>query len=139
MRVDRFIPSSAQKLFDIVADPRQHPSLDGSGTVVSAGIVGPERLELGSQFSMGMKIGARYNMVSTVVEFVEGHRIAWKPSGDYVWRYTFTPVEGGTVVVEEWDARTSKRRLMMGLLGFPQRNRRGIEQTLENLHALAVA
>ena len=104
----------------------------------TASATGPEKLSLGSEFAIGMKIGANYAMTNTVIEYEEGRRIAWKPQGDYVWRYTFTPVEGGTMVTEEWDARTSKRRWLMGLLGFPRRNRRGIEQTLERLHNISV-
>lgn len=138
VRAERFIPVAAQQLFDIVADPHQHPHIDGSGTVKTASATGPEKLSLGSEFAIGMKIGANYAMTNTVIEYEEGRRIAWKPQGDYVWRYTFTPVEGGTMVTEEWDARTSKRRWIMGLLGFPRRNRRGIEQTLERLHNISV-
>lgn len=85
-----------------------------------------------------MKIGANYGMTNTVTEYEEGRRIAWTPNSDYLWRYRFTPVDGGTIVAEEWDARTSKRRFFMGLLGFPRRNRRGIEQTLERLHDISV-
>lgn len=138
VRVERFIPVPAQQLFDIVADPRQHPRIDGSGTVKTADATGPGRLSLNSRFSIGMKLGASYGMVNTVTEYEEGRRIAWKPKGDYLWRYTFTPVDGGTIVAEEWDARTSKRRFFMGLLGFPRRNRRGIEETLERLHNISV-
>lgn len=138
VRGERFIPVPAQQVFDIVADPRQHPHIDGSGTVKTASVTGSEKLSLGSKFSIGMKLGASYDMVNTVTEYEEGRRIAWKPKGDYLWRYTFTPVEGGTLVAEEWDARTSKGRFIMGLLGFPRRNRRGIEQTLERLHDISV-
>ena len=123
MRVERFIPVPAQQLFDIVANPRQLPQIDGSGTVKTVSAMGPEKLSLGSKFSVGMKLGASYGMINTVTEYEEGRRIAWKPKGDYMWRYTFTPVTGGTVVAEEWDARTSKRRFFMGLLGFIGRNR----------------
>lgn len=138
VRVERFIPVPAQQLFDIVSNPRQHPHIDGSGTVKTVSAMGPEKLSLGSKFSVGMKLGASYGMINTVTEYEEGRRIAWKPKGDYVWRYTFTPVTGGTIVAEEWDARTSKRRFFMGLLGFIGRNRRGIERTLERLHSTSV-
>src|SRR5699024_10354639 len=138
VRVERFIPVPAQQLFDIVADPRQHPRIDGSGTVKTADATGSEKLSLNSRFSIGMKFGASYDMVNTVTEYEEGRRIAWKPKGDYLWRYTFTPVDGGTIVAEEWDTRTSKRRFFMGLLGFPRRNRPGIEQTLDRLHTISV-
>lgn len=134
--VDRFIPVDAQKIFDLVATPTEHPRIDGSGTVQTSNVQGPERLSLGDTFSVDMKFGAKYRMTNTVVEIEEGRLIAWKPGGDYVWRYRFSPVEGGTVVTEEWDASSSKRCFMMRLLGFPRRNRRGITQTLARIHTI---
>lgn len=138
VRVERFIPAPAQQLFDIVADPRQHPRIDGSGTVKSVSTNGPKKLYLNATFAVDMKLGMNYDMGNTVIEYEEGRQIAWKPGGDYLWRYTFTPSGGGTIVAEEWDASASKRRFMMGLLGFPRRNRRGIERTLERLHEVAL-
>ena len=38
-------------VFAILADPRQHPRIDGSGTVQGT-VSGPERLTLGSEFGM---------------------------------------------------------------------------------------
>ncbi len=139
VKVQRFIPMPAQALFDVVADPRQHPRIDGSGTVKILESIKPEKLALGSTFSVGMKLGVSYGMTNTVTEYEEGRLIAWRPKGDYFWRYTFKSVDGGTIVTEEWDARTSKRRFLMALMGFPRRNRRGIERTLERLHNIAAA
>ncbi|MHA2790101.1 SRPBCC family protein [Corynebacterium sp. S7] len=136
MSVDRFIPAEPQTIFDLVADPAEHPRIDGSGTVKETNVEGPEKLSLGDSFSVDMKMGKSYRMTNTVVEIEEGRLIAWKPGGDYVWRYRFKPVEGGTIVTEEWDARNSKRCFMMQLLGFPRRNRRGITQTLERIHEI---
>lgn len=133
--VDKFIAAPAQELFDVVADPAMHPEIDGSGTVHTAHAAAPERLALGARFGMGMKMGARYSMQNTVTEFEEGRLIAWQPRGGYTWRYRFVPVDGGTLVTEQWDARTAKRRTIMGLLGFPRRNRRGITATLHRLAA----
>lgn len=135
--VDRFIPADTQKLFDLVANPAEHPRIDGSGTVKDSNTEGPTKLSLGDTFSVDMKMGKSYRMTNTVVEHEEGRLIAWKPGGDYVWRYRFKPVEGGTIVTEEWDARNSKRCPIMKLLGFPRRNLRGITQTLERIHAIA--
>lgn len=73
-RVERFIPVPAQQLFDTIADPRQHPRIDGSGTVKSVDAAGPAKLSLGSTFSVGMKLGASYGMTNTVIEYEEGRR-----------------------------------------------------------------
>lgn len=137
--VEKFIPAPSQKIFDIVADPRQHPLIDGSGTVTSADTSGPEKLSLGATFGIGMKFGKSYSMLNTVTEYEEGRLITWKPEGDYTWSYRFEPVEGGTLVTETWDAQKSKRRPGMAILGFPRRNRKGIAASLDRLHDLALA
>jgi hypothetical protein len=135
--VSRVIDAPKQDLFDIVADPAQHTVLDGSGSVRQSHEGNPSRLYLGAEFGMGMRIVIPYKMNNTVVEFEEGDRIAWKPAGNYVWRYIFEQLETGTRVTEQWDARSTSRRFVMKLLGFPKKNRRGIEQTLRRLDDMA--
>lgn len=138
VREDRFIPVDAQTLFDIVADPAQHPVLDGSGSVRQSDPGNPSRLFRGARFSMGMKIGASYQMANEVTEFEEGVRIGWQPASGHTWRYIFHPVQAGTVVTEEWDARHGRVRLLPVLAGFRSRNRRGIRATLQRLERHAV-
>ncbi|MDT4892580.1 MAG: hypothetical protein QOE97_1615 [Pseudonocardiales bacterium] len=135
----RVIAAPAQTLFDIVADPAQHPVIDGSGSVQALREGAPERLSLGATFGMHMKLGAPYKILNRVVEFEDGRRIAWRHFNGHVWRYLFEPVEGGTEVTEQWDARTAKNRLGLRLLGFPQRNRRGIRATLQRLDEVVAA
>ena len=121
--VERFIASPPEPIFDLIADPRRHRDIDGSGTVREARDVDPpaggsgadtHRLALGSRFGMSMKMGLPYSMVSTVVEFEENRRLAWQtrgpgPIGRHVagriWRYELEPVDGGTLVRESWDIR----------------------------------
>jgi hypothetical protein len=133
----RTIEASPQELFDIVADPARHPELDGSGTVRAARAGNPGRLGLGATFSMDMKIGAPYKIRNTVIEFEEPARIAWRHFNGHVWRYLFEPVDGGTRVTEQWDARPARNRLALLLVGFGRRNRRGIRATLSRLEELA--
>ena len=129
----RVIAAEPQRLFDIVADPAMHPVIDGSGSVREAREGNPPRLSAGAKFGMDMKLGAPYKITNKVVEFDEGHTIAWRHFNGHVWRYTFEPVEGGTKVTEQWDARPAKNRIGLVLLGFPQRNRRGMRATLKRL------
>jgi uncharacterized protein YndB with AHSA1/START domain len=121
--VERFIASPPEPIFELIADPRRHRDIDGSGTVRGArDIEAPEddaegtadRLRLGSRFGMSMRMGVPYSMVSTVVEYEENRRLAWQtrgpgPIGRHVagriWRYELEPVEGGTLVRESWDIR----------------------------------
>ena len=63
------VNASADALFAIVSDPRRHGELDGSGTVKDT-VKGPERLEQGAKFSVGMKqYGVPYRITSTVTDF----------------------------------------------------------------------
>jgi Polyketide cyclase / dehydrase and lipid transport len=135
----RVIAAERQRIFDIVADPAMHPVMDGSGSVRAIRPGGPQRLALDAKFGMDMKLGAPYKIVNTVVEFDEGHRIAWRHFNGHIWRYTFEPVDGGTLVTEQWDARRTKNRILLRLMGFPARNRRGIQNTLQQLDELATS
>lgn len=128
------IPAPADAIFAILADPRQHTRIDGSGTV--KGIVsGPDRLGPGATFGMNMKQGAPYKITSRVTEFEEGRLLAWQHPVGHVWRYVLEPVDGGTRVTESFDYSTvgPVRAAFLGLGGFPKRNQKGIEQTLVRL------
>jgi hypothetical protein len=135
----KVIASDPQSLFDIVADPAMHPEIDGSGSVQAARDGGPARLSIGAKFGMDMKIGAPYKILNTVVEFDEPKQLAWRHFNGHVWRYLFEPVEGGTKVTEQWDARPAKNRIFLRLAGFPGRNRKGIKATLDRLAELATS
>jgi uncharacterized protein YndB with AHSA1/START domain len=136
------IDAPPDTVFAILADPRQHARIDGSGSVQEV-TEGPERLHLDSRFGMGMKLfGLPYKISNRVVEFDEGRRIAWRHIGLHRWRYELAPTtSGGTHVTETWDP--SYYPLGSGhfltLLGFPERNRGGIEATLPKLKAAAEA
>jgi uncharacterized protein YndB with AHSA1/START domain len=132
------ISAPPEVVFAILADPRQHARIDGSGTV--RGVVdGPDRLALGSTFGMDMKIGARYRIRNRVVEFEDGRLIAWRHFGAHRWRYELEPVAGGTRVTETWDVShcSGPVRVALRLVGYPRRHERGIARTLGNLRAAA--
>ena len=127
-------------VFAILADPRQHPRIDGSGTVRDS-LTGPERLELGSEFGMEMKAGAKYKITNTVVEFEEDRLIAWRHKGFHRWRYELTPTaDGGTEVAETWDLSRYPGFVAAGLDAFMGRKTlSAIEETLVKLKAAAEA
>jgi len=115
--VERVIPAPPDKIFDLLADPRRHPEIDGSGSVKRVK-AGPERLALGARFGMAMKLGVPYSMESEVIEFDENRRIAWQTrpptplgkrvAGGRIWRYELEPTDGGTRVRESWDISQEK-------------------------------
>jgi len=127
------VPAPAQMIFDLLADPRRHGEIDGSGSIQSAQLDAPERLSLNATFGMKMKIGLPYKITNTVVEFEEGKTIAWRHFGGHIWRYILEPVDGGTKVTEQFDWNKSKAPLILKLRKSPQDNAKSIEKTLENL------
>ena len=129
------VPAPAQEIFDLLADPRRHGEIDGSGSVKAAHDDAPQRLALGVTFGMDMRIGVPYNITNTVVEFEEGRRIAWRHFGGHIWRYVLEPVEGGTKVTEEFDWKKAKSPIGLRLINAPRRNAVAMERTLQNLKA----
>ena len=143
--VERVIPVPPEKVFELLADPRRHRDIDGSGTV--RGVKGdaaakPERLALGSRFGMSMKLGIPYSMVSEVIEFEDGRRIAWQTrppiggrlAGGRIWRYELAPVEGGTRVRESWDI--SQEKIKAVVRPARKRTREAMERTLARIEEL---
>lgn len=133
--VSRRIAAPPQAVFDVVADPRLHPLIDGSGTVRRARRE-PQRLSLGARFGMDMRVGVPYRITNEVVEFDEGRRIAWRHWGGHTWRYEVEPSEGGTEVTETFDWSTSISPRFIELLGYPDRHPPAMEATLERLDRL---
>jgi hypothetical protein len=90
---------------------------------------------------MDMKLfGLPYKIRNTVVEFERDRRIAWRHFGAHRWRYELEPTgDGGTRVTETWDATRYVSLVFAGLraAGFPERNRRGITETLVRLKGAA--
>jgi uncharacterized protein YndB with AHSA1/START domain len=135
------IAAPPETVFGILADPHQHPRIDGSGTLQET-IKGPDRLSKGAQFGMDMKLfGLPYKIRNTVVEFEDDRRIAWRHFGGHRWRYVLEPTATGTRVTESFDYSRYgfPARRFIELMKFPQRNREGIIGTLANLKKVAEA
>jgi uncharacterized protein YndB with AHSA1/START domain len=141
--VERFIAAPPERIFDLLADPARHRDIDGSGTVRDAKSGGGERLALGSQFGMSMKMGLPYSMVSTVVEFEDNRRIAWQTrppvlpwiAGGRIWRYELEPADGGTIVRESWDITQERPTKALVRLGRTK-TRENMEKTLARIESL---
>ena len=145
--VERVIAAPPERIFAIVADPRRHQDINGNGTVRDA-YDAPDKLSLGATFGMNMEYGASYQMVSTVIEYDVGRRIAWQsrpPSGSSrwrhlfggrIWRYELEPVAGGTCVRESWDL--SEEGLRWLVIGYRRQTRANMKTTLERLEQIVL-
>jgi len=149
LTVERFIPASANAIFDVLADPAKHKLIDGSGMLQGAQPASEPRLTLGSTFGMGMRLLVSYSTVNRVVEFEENRRIAWKtgPTGipgrflaGRTWRYELEPTAGGTHVRESWDITDDHQRILLKLGNiYSNKTKRDMERTLERLSDLVTA
>ena len=133
--VERVITAPSEKVFDVLADPSQHPVIDGSGTVKHTRGKEPGRLSLGAKFGMSMKLGIPYPITNTVVEFDENRLIAWRHFGGHRWRYELEPAGDGTRVREtyDWSTAIPPTRLYIAVSGEPRRAEEAMTRTLERL------
>ena len=126
-------------VFAILADPAAHLEIDGTESIqgVTSAQMG-RKLRLGDRFGMNMKLGLPYRIRNTVVEYDENRLIAWQHFAKHTWRYELDEFEPGrTRVTESWDWSGSPYARLMELVGFPDRNRKGIAASLVKLKALA--
>ncbi len=104
------IKAPAKVIFDLIADPKSHTKIDGSG-MLKGELKAPERLYLGASFGMKMRLGIPYIIKNTVLEFEENKSIAWRHLLHNVWRYELIEIEpGSTRVIQTWDGRNARSK-----------------------------
>ncbi|MEE4023632.1 SRPBCC family protein [Gordonia sp. PKS22-38] len=125
------------EIFALVANPHRHPELDGSGTVRHTPVTGPERLERGARFSVGMKqYGFPYKITSTVTEFADNQVIEWRHPMGHRWRWEMASESPtSTRVTETFDYSRLKMPKAIEIIGYDKKNADGIEATLTALSA----
>jgi polyketide cyclase/dehydrase/lipid transport protein len=133
------VDADPSTVFDVLADPSQHPLFDGSDSV-KARLGGPPRLYLGAQFSMRMRWVAPYLIKNTVIDFDEDRCIAWRHFARHVWRYELTPVGTGsttrTQVTETFSWGPAPLGFLYPRTGLVRRNDDAIRTTLQRLKVL---
>lgn len=127
------VNAPAAVIFELVANPRRHHELDGSGTV-GPNISGPERLTLGATFSTHMRMfGVPYKTTCTITQFQENAIIEWQVGGRQKWRWELRELEPEiTEVTETWDIRGVTGAVILNIT-LGNRTARGLEQTLQQL------
>jgi uncharacterized protein YndB with AHSA1/START domain len=128
LAVTRRVEVPADELFALVADPANHPLIDGSGMVRET-VPAARLAAVGDAFVMNMhhdEWGA-YQMRNEVIEFEDGRRLVWEPArivepgpdgeekldcAHYRWGWEFAP-DGpdATQVTETFDCTRSPQWL----------------------------
>ena len=126
------------ELYALVADPRRHHELDGSGTVRD-NIKAPAELAVGAKFSTHMKMyGLPYRITSTVTALKPNEVVEWRHPLGHRWRWEFESLSPTLTRVTETfdysDAGTIKNKLRYyERIGAKKGNAAGIEATLARL------
>ncbi len=133
----REIAASADRIFELIADPAQQPLWDGNDNLAKAE-PGQRIRGVGDVFIMTLTMGSiRENHV---VEFDEGRRIAWFPSErgrrppGHLWRWELEPVaETSTRVTHtyDWSGLTDMNRLPRARKTTPERLRASLDRLAE--------
>lgn len=103
----REVSAEPERIFELIADPAQHPRWEGNDNVAEAD-AGQRVRAVGDVFTAILTMGVvRENHV---VEFVEGRRIAWRPSEPgqpppgHLWVWDLQPTgTGRTLVTHTYD------------------------------------
>jgi hypothetical protein len=134
------IDAPANVIFDILVQPQRHIDVDGQRSVQSV-ISGPERLTLGSKFTMGMRLGVRYRITSTVLEFVPNKRITWAHLLGNRWSYDLTALSPTQTLVRETNDLKAAgwRGRLSPVARNPEGMRKAIAKSLVRLKAMAEA
>ncbi|MFJ6699898.1 SRPBCC family protein [Streptomyces sp. NPDC091272] len=130
----KLLQAPAPRIFDVLADPRNHARLSGDGSVRDAHPGNPERLSHGAVFRMRVHMVIPYWITNEVVHFEENHAIAWKHYAGHTWRWTLDPRgPESCLVTETFDYSTTLTPNLFAAARVPQRNLRNIEKTLTKL------
>lgn len=130
VRADREIAASADRIFELIADPAQQPGWDGNDNLKEAA-PGQRVRAAGDVFTMRLTRGGTRD--NHVVDFVEGRRIAWRPAVQgksppgHLWAWELEPLgPSRTRVTHTYDWTQLKDR---------SRIPRARATTAEKLHA----
>ena len=135
----RDIAAGLERIFELIADPTEQPRWDGNDNLSEAP-AGQRVHAVGDVFTMIITQGkVRENHV---VEFDEGHRIAWKPAEPgqeapgHLWRWELEPIGSSRTRVThtyDWTQLTDEQRTPRARATTADR----LQASLDRLAALA--
>jgi hypothetical protein len=131
------VAAPAADLYALVADPRRHHELDGSGTVRD-NIKMPSKLLVGSKFSTSMRMfGVPYRITSTVTALEPNELVEWRHPLGHRWRWEIESLSPtltqGTETFDYRDTGLKNKLKYYERMGFRKANASGIEATLTRL------
>lgn len=135
----RQIAASADRIFELIADPGQQPRWDGNDNLVEAP-AGQRVRAAGDVFEMRLTNGQ--DRENHVVEFDEGNLIAWRPAEPgkeppgHLWRWLLEPIDQTHTRVThtyDWSELRDESRLARARATTSQT----LEASLDRLAALA--
>lgn len=153
MTVSTTIGAPPEAVFAVLADPAQHPAIDGTGWLREPLDVEPITA-VGQVFRMDMFSEGHpdgdYRMANLVETFDAPRVIAWKPGqespetgelgvGGWSWRYDLEPVGSSStkvVLTYDWSGATSDVR---EFIQFPPFELEHLERSLQHLSELVGA
>jgi uncharacterized protein YndB with AHSA1/START domain len=113
----REISATPEQIFELIADPTQQPRWDGNDNLSEA--PPDQRVRaVGDVFAMTTTKG--HVRENHVVEFAEGHRIAWRPAEPgheapgHLWRWELEPIDESRTRVThtyDWTQLTDENRI----------------------------
>ena len=112
----RDIAAPCARIFELIADPALQPSWDGNENLAEAA-VGQRVRGAGDVFTMRLTQGSTRE--NHVVEFEEGHRIAWHPAEPgmtppgHLWRWELDPIDADHTRVQhtyDWTHLADQKR-----------------------------
>jgi uncharacterized protein YndB with AHSA1/START domain len=125
--VSRVVAADHAAIFEHIADPQRQPEWDGNDNLAEAA-AGQRVRQVGDTFTMLLTLGTTRE--NHVVEFVEGRRIAWRPSEPgqpppgHLWRWELDPSGHGATVVThtyDWTQLTDPDRMVRARATTPER------------------
>lgn len=142
VRATAVIEAPAAAVFEEIADPARQIAWDGNDNLASAA-AGQRVRGVGDVFVTVLTRDAaeRHNRV---VDFEEGRRIAWRPSGPdrqepgHEWRWELRPLDDGTTEVThtyDWTELTDERRFARARRTTVDRLKASIDRLAEVLAA----
>lgn len=141
------VQAPAGDLFAVLADPRRHVEIDGSGMLRPGADAQPITAS-GQVFTMEMHLSSLgdYRTENHVVDFVDGRSIAWMtareglPPAGVRWSWQLEPVDDRTtVVIHGYDWSRVTDPAVLARVSFPRVGADAMQQSVQRVVQAATA